>query len=77
MAEIKSMQDSLRHLRKGVAQTLLDYIIGEAGRRGYRRLSLETGWYRRSSRQISSARGVVSPSANLSPITWRIRTASS
>jgi putative acetyltransferase len=41
--EIKSMRTSSRHLRKGVAKALLDYIIGEAGRRGYRRLSLETG----------------------------------
>ena len=42
-AEIKSMRTSARHLRKGVAKTLLDYIIGAALRRGYRRLSLETG----------------------------------
>lgn len=41
--EIKSMRTSSRHLRQGVAKTLLDYIIGEAARRGYRRLSLETG----------------------------------
>jgi putative acetyltransferase len=41
--EIKSMRTVSRHLRKGVAKALLDYIIGEAGRRGYRRLSLETG----------------------------------
>jgi putative acetyltransferase len=42
-AEIKSMRTSSRHLRKGVATTLLRYILGEAARRGYRRLSLETG----------------------------------
>lgn len=41
--EIKSMRTVSRHLRKGVARALLDYIIGEAVRRGYRRLSLETG----------------------------------
>ncbi len=41
--EIKSMRTSARHLRKGVAKTMLDYIIAEARRRGYRRLSLETG----------------------------------
>lgn len=41
--EIKSMRTISRHLRKGVAKALLDYIIGEAERRGYRRLSLETG----------------------------------
>ena len=42
-AEIKSMRTAARHLRKGVAKTLLTYIIGEAVRRGYSRLSLETG----------------------------------
>ena len=42
-AEIKSMRTSSRHLRKGVAKTLLNYILAEARRRGYRRLSLETG----------------------------------
>jgi putative acetyltransferase len=41
--EIKSMRTMSRHLRKGVAKALLDYIIDEAGRRGYRRVSLETG----------------------------------
>ena len=41
--EIKSMRTSAGHLRKGVAQTLLHYILSEAKRRGYRRLSLETG----------------------------------
>jgi putative acetyltransferase len=41
--EIKSMRTVSRHLRKGVAKAVLDHIIGEAMRRGYRRLSLETG----------------------------------
>ena len=41
--EIKSMRTAARHLRKGVGRTLLRHIIGEAMRRGYRRLSLETG----------------------------------
>lgn len=41
--EIKSMRTSARHLRKGVAKNLLHHIIEEARRRGYRRLSLETG----------------------------------
>ena len=41
--EIKSMRTVSQHLRKGVAKTLLDYIVAEAMRRGYRRLSLETG----------------------------------
>lgn len=41
--EIKSMRTAARHLRKGVAAAMLDHLIGEAGRRAYRRLSLETG----------------------------------
>jgi putative acetyltransferase len=41
--EIKSMRTSTRHLRKGVAKKLLHHIVEEARRRGYRRLSLETG----------------------------------
>ncbi|MBD0373411.1 MAG: GNAT family N-acetyltransferase [Pyrinomonadaceae bacterium] len=42
-AEIKSMRTVAPHLRKGVARTLLGHIIEEARRRGYSRLSLETG----------------------------------
>jgi putative acetyltransferase len=42
-AEIKSMRTSSSHLRKGVARNLLNYILEESKRRGYRRLSLETG----------------------------------
>ncbi len=41
--EIKSMRTSSRHRRKGVARRLLDHIVDEAARRGYSRLSLETG----------------------------------
>ncbi len=41
--EIKSMRTAAAHLRKGVAAAMLEHIIGEADRRGYRRLSLETG----------------------------------
>jgi putative acetyltransferase len=41
--EIKSMRTDPQHLRKGVAAALLAHIIGEARRRGYERLSLETG----------------------------------
>lgn len=41
--EIKSMRTSSSHLRKGVARRVLQHIIDEAKRRGYRRLSLETG----------------------------------
>lgn len=41
--EIKSMRTATNHLRKGVAKQMLEHIIGEAKRRGYSRLSLETG----------------------------------
>ncbi len=41
--EIKSMRTSARHRRQGVARALLTHIMEEARRRGYRRLSLETG----------------------------------
>lgn len=41
--EIKSMRTADSHLRKGVGARILDYMIGEARRRGYTRLSLETG----------------------------------
>lgn len=41
--EIKSMRTAAGHLRRGVASAVLEYIIAEARRRGYRRLSLETG----------------------------------
>lgn len=41
--EVKSMRTHPDHLRQGVAQRLLDHMIGVARRRGWRRLSLETG----------------------------------
>ncbi len=41
--EIKSMRTSERHRRKGVAASLLEYIIQESVRRKYKRLSLQTG----------------------------------
>jgi len=41
--EIKSMRTASAHLRKGVAAGLMRHILEEAGRRCYRRLSLETG----------------------------------
>ncbi|MFD0678454.1 MULTISPECIES: GNAT family N-acetyltransferase [unclassified Paenibacillus] len=41
--EVKSMRTSTQHLRKGVAKGILTHIIEEAKRRGYQRLSLETG----------------------------------
>jgi putative acetyltransferase len=41
--EVKSMRTASSHLRKGVAKQLLQHITEEAVRRGYTRLSLETG----------------------------------
>lgn len=41
--EIKSMRTHPDHLRRGVAAQLLEHIVAEARRRGWRRLSLETG----------------------------------
>lgn len=41
--EIKSMRTVSAHLRRGVAAALMRQILAEARRRGYERLSLETG----------------------------------
>ena len=42
-AEIKSMRTAYAYQRQGVGSSVLRHIIDEATRRGYRRLSLETG----------------------------------
>lgn len=42
-AELKSMRTSVARRGKGIASQLLQHLIGEARRRGYHRLSLETG----------------------------------
>ena len=42
-AEIKSMRTASSHRRKGVARLMLQHLLDEARKRGYRRLSLETG----------------------------------
>ena len=41
--ELKSMRTAAAHRRRGVAAALLDHVVAEARRRGYARLSLETG----------------------------------
>ena len=41
--EVKSMRTAPAHRRKGVARAMLQHILEEAERRGYRRVSLETG----------------------------------
>lgn len=41
--EIKSMRTADAQQRRGVASALMRHLVGEARRRGYRRLSLETG----------------------------------
>ncbi|GAB3344828.1 GNAT family N-acetyltransferase [Lysobacter tyrosinilyticus] len=53
-AEIKTMRTARAHLRRGVARTLLQYLIAEARASGYRRLSLETG----SMAYFEAARGL-------------------
>ena len=37
------MRTAAAHRRKGVARAMLAHIVGEAQRRAFRRLSLETG----------------------------------
>jgi putative acetyltransferase len=41
--EIKSMRTPKALRRRGAGRAILEHIIGEAKRRGYRRLNLETG----------------------------------
>lgn len=41
--EVKSMRTASTRRRQGVSQAMLAHILAEAGRRGYARLSLETG----------------------------------
>lgn len=41
--EVKSMRTAQAHRRKGAARVMLTRIVEEARRRGYERLSLETG----------------------------------
>lgn len=41
--EIKSMRTAALHMRKGVARYMLNHLLQEAKRRGYTRVSLETG----------------------------------
>ncbi|MFD2327915.1 GNAT family N-acetyltransferase [Cohnella sp. GCM10020058] len=41
--ELKSMRTAAAHLRKGVAAGVLAHIVAEARRRGFERVSLETG----------------------------------
>jgi putative acetyltransferase len=41
--EIKSMRTAAAHQRQGVGARMLTHILEEARRRGYRRVSLETG----------------------------------
>ena len=44
-AEIKSMRTATAHQGKGIASHLLPFILDEARKRDYRRVSLETGAY--------------------------------
>jgi putative acetyltransferase len=42
-AEIKAMRTAREHQRRGVARTMLAFLVDEAKRRGHARVSLETG----------------------------------
>ncbi|MEV4580323.1 GNAT family N-acetyltransferase [Nonomuraea jabiensis] len=42
-AELKSMRTASHRKRSGLASLMLKHILAEAGRMGFRRLSLETG----------------------------------
>lgn len=41
--EVKSMRTAAAHQRKGIGARLLQHVLDEAARRGYRQVSLETG----------------------------------
>ncbi|MFC8503980.1 GNAT family N-acetyltransferase [Pedococcus sp. NPDC057267] len=41
--ELKSMRTAAGHRRRGVGAAMLDHLVAEARRRGYERVSLETG----------------------------------
>jgi len=41
--EVKSMRTAMAHRRRGVGRMVVEHVLGEARRRGYVRLSLETG----------------------------------
>lgn len=41
--EIKSMRTAAIHKRKGIAKRVLEHMLEEAQRRGYEKVSLETG----------------------------------
>ncbi len=43
IGEVKSMRTDRAHRGRGVASRILEHLIAEAKRRGYRRLNLETG----------------------------------
>lgn len=41
--EVKSMRTAPTHLRRGVGRAMLDRVMAEARKQGYRQISLETG----------------------------------
>jgi putative acetyltransferase len=60
-AEIKAMRTALGHQRRGVARAILAFLVAEARRRGYARLSLQTGatGYFAPARQLYARAGFV------------------
>lgn len=69
--EIKSMRTDARFLRQGIALKILRTMMVEAARRGYKRLSLETGSMSvfRPARLLYTAHGfeICGPFAEYSP----------
>ncbi len=69
--ELKSMRATPAYRGQGVGKAILARLLAEARRRGYTRVSLETGRRRPSSLPTTSTAPTVSPSARLSAITFR------
>ncbi|MFN9772167.1 MAG: GNAT family N-acetyltransferase [Burkholderiales bacterium] len=75
--EVKSMRTPRSLRRRGAGRAVLAHILDEARRRGYTRLSLETGRWTPSRRRGGSTRAPASRTAGRSATTARTRTACS
>jgi putative acetyltransferase len=76
-AEIKSMHTAAVHRGRGYARAMLDYLLGVARERSYRRVSLETGALMPSHQHARSMRQSDSSFANDSVTTPRATSAHS
>ena len=75
--EVKSMRTPQALRRRGAGRAVLIHILSEARRRGYKRLSLETGSMAFFCRPRNCTRASASPAAGHSLTTSRTRTACS